>query len=126
MYGDEEIGKLKATRGKRHDYLAMNLDYNTPGEVHVEMAYYVKQMIKDFSVDVSKKTPVAQPWNENLFKVNEKSAKLDDKHAEEFHTMVVKGIFLCKQGIPDVKPAIELFAPKLRVQCKKIGRNWSE
>ena len=34
-YEDEDIGKLKATRGKIHDYLAMILDFSVPGEVKV-------------------------------------------------------------------------------------------
>ena len=41
-YGDPKIGKVKAHRGKRHDYLGMTLDYSTPGEVKVDMTDYVK------------------------------------------------------------------------------------
>ena len=36
-YGDDEIGKVKSTRGKRHDYLGMTLDYTTPGKVKIDM-----------------------------------------------------------------------------------------
>ena len=31
-YGDPKIGNVKAVRGKRHDYLAMILDYSEEGE----------------------------------------------------------------------------------------------
>jgi hypothetical protein len=34
-YGDPNIGQFKAVRGERHDYLAMNLDYQIPGVVKI-------------------------------------------------------------------------------------------
>jgi hypothetical protein len=33
MYGDPKLPPVKATRGKIHEYLAMKLDYSTPGVV---------------------------------------------------------------------------------------------
>ena len=41
-YGDDEIGRVTANRGTRHDYLGMYLDYGTPGQVTVDMKYYVE------------------------------------------------------------------------------------
>ena len=37
---------------------------------------------------------VTSPWNENLFKVQDKSPKLDQKMAELFHTVTAQGLFL--------------------------------
>jgi hypothetical protein len=54
-YGHASIGKIKATRGKRHNYLRMTLDYSTPGQVKIEMIYYIKSMIKDFPEDTGKR-----------------------------------------------------------------------
>ncbi len=36
-YGDEKIGRVKAVRGKVHDYLAMKLDYKNKGSVKINM-----------------------------------------------------------------------------------------
>jgi hypothetical protein len=47
-YANDNIGKIKAVIGKRHDYLAMTLDYKTPGVLKVDMTAYVKQMIDKF------------------------------------------------------------------------------
>ena len=46
LYGDDEISRVKATRGKKHDYLGMILDYNKDGEVHIDMKYYICNMIE--------------------------------------------------------------------------------
>ena len=34
---ESEYGKMKGSRGKRHDYLGMWLDYSIPGEVRISM-----------------------------------------------------------------------------------------
>ena len=38
---------MAISRGKRHDYLGMILDYSTKGEVHIDMQEYVKKMIEE-------------------------------------------------------------------------------
>ena len=37
----DEIGKIKVSRGKIHDYLGTTLDYRNPGEVNIDMAEYI-------------------------------------------------------------------------------------
>ena len=111
-YGDAEIGKVKAVRGKRHDYLAMILDYSFPGVVKVDMTNYVKQMVEDFPEQVQNST---YPWNENLFKVDSQSARLSSERAEQFHTFVAKGLFVCKRARQDIQPAIAFLASRVQL-----------
>ena len=42
-YGQER--EIAATRGKKHVYLGMLLDFSTPGEVKVDMTDYIQEMI---------------------------------------------------------------------------------
>jgi hypothetical protein len=91
MYGDIKIATVKATRGKFHDYLAMKLDFTTPGKVKIDMKDYVKGMIEDFPERVENST---YPWNDNLFKVDETATKLSKQKQELFHTFVAKRCFL--------------------------------
>ena len=60
-YGDEEIGKVKATRGKKHDYLAMTLDYSEKGKVKVDMRNYVKSMIEYFPTKLNENVVISTP-----------------------------------------------------------------
>jgi hypothetical protein len=94
-YGDKEIGMVKASRGKVHDYLAMKLDYNEKGKVKIDMTDYVEGMIEDFPIKLTEKDIAATPANDNLFK-KDNSKKLDTKRAEVFHTFVAKGLFILK------------------------------
>jgi hypothetical protein len=110
-YGDPKLATVKAVRGKKHDYLAMNLDYSIPGKLKVDMVNYIKSMVEEFpeEVLVSK-----YPWNENLFKVEEKGKKLDKEKQELFHTFVAKGLFACKSARPDIQPAIAFLCTRVK------------
>jgi hypothetical protein len=94
MYASDDIGEVKAVRGKRHDYLAMVLDFTIPGVLQIDMTDYVKSMVNEFPEKLTGNT--SGPWNEKLFKVDPTSKKLDTKRAKTFHTFVMKGMFLCK------------------------------
>jgi hypothetical protein len=109
-YGSDDIGHVEATRGPIHNYLAMQLDYSTPGILKVDMREYLKTMLDDFPYEIKGKQTV--PWNEKLFKVDE-SPKLDDAKRETFHSFVMKAMFICKRGRSDVQPAISFLASRV-------------
>lgn len=112
-YGDTKLGQVKAVRGKRHDYLGMVLDYGDPGQVKIDMTEYVKSMINDFPEEIDNKK-VNCPWNENLFKVDPKSPRLNKIKSEQFHTFVAKGLFASKRGRPDIQPAISFMTTRVK------------
>ena len=64
------------------------------------MTPYVKSMIEEFPDKLSGKTKT--PWNENPFKVDPTSKRLDTERAKMFHTFVMKGMFLFKRGRQDI------------------------
>ena len=82
-YGEPEIGEVKATKGDKHDYIGMILDYSTKGEVKVDMRYYVKNMLKEFPIKLKSTDTTMTPANENLFNVDN-SKNLDKKEQNSF------------------------------------------
>ena len=54
-----EHGKVKAHRGKVHDYLCMIFEYEDKGKVKVNMSSYVKNMLEDFPVELKKSQTAA-------------------------------------------------------------------
>ena len=108
------IGEVKVTRGKVQDYLGMKLDYSVPGQVSINMVDYVESMLSSFPQSELAGAKVASPWNENLFKVNEKSPKLSKEVAEQFHTTTAQGLFLCKRARPDISPAIAYLTTRVK------------
>ena len=90
-----EHGKVKAHRGKVHDYLGMIFEYEDKDKVKVDMSSYVKNMLEDFPVKLKKSQTAATPMGEGLYNLGQ-GRKLNKEDAEAFHTMVAKGLFVCK------------------------------
>jgi hypothetical protein len=57
---------------------------------------------------------VMTPAAEHLFQVNDEATKLEFKVAEEFHTTVAKGLFLCKRARPDLQPTIPFLCTRVQ------------
>jgi hypothetical protein len=103
MYFNIKSAPVKATRGNIHEYLAMKLDYSQEKINKINMVDNVKEMVNDFQEEISKSN---YPWNENLFKVDNKRPLLSKEKRELFHTFVAKGLFLCKRARLDIQLAI--------------------
>ena len=43
-----QIGEVKSSRGKKHNYLGMTLDYSVDGEVKVNLTNYINKMVTIF------------------------------------------------------------------------------
>ncbi len=119
-----KVTEVKPSRGKVHDYLAMKLNYETPGEVKVDMSDCVVKMVDEFPGELSKgvKTPAA----DHLMMVNPNALKLPPEKAEVFHTIVAKGLFLCKRARPDIQPTIAFLCTRVKEpdvdDWKKLSR----
>ena len=75
----------------------MIFEYEDEGKVKVNMSSYVKNMLDDFPVKLKKSqtAATATPAGEGLYNLGQ-GRKLSKKDAEAFHTMVAKGLFVCK------------------------------
>ena len=109
------VTKVTPSRGKKHDYLAIGLDYSTPGVVKIDMTGYVKSMVEDFKYpeELGNKVPKT-PAAAHLFEVRDNAEKLDAEKAEEFHHVVAKGLFLCKRARDDIQPTIAFLTTRVK------------
>ena len=116
MYEDEEITKIKPSRGKVHDYLGITLDYSIPGKVKLHMKDYIKNIFEEFPYmdQVHELRHVSTPAAEHLFTVNDKAEKLNSVMSEDFHTTVAKILFLCKRTRPDLQPTIPFLCTRVK------------
>jgi hypothetical protein len=64
-------------------------------------------------VKLGKKEVAKTPAGDNLFNLGT-GAKLDTKRSEIFHTIVVKGLFLCKRARPDIQQAILVLCTRVK------------
>jgi hypothetical protein len=63
IYGED----MRVSRGKKHDYLGMDLDYSVQGEVKVTMIDYLKRVITEFPEEIT--GTASSPAAERLFTV---------------------------------------------------------
>jgi hypothetical protein len=117
-YSSDKIGRVKAVRGKVHDYLGMKLDYSVPGKVSIDMTDYVKNMLEDFPEELSVQG-AQYPWSEKLFKVDETSPLLQSSKAEDFHTFVAKSLFVTKRSRIDIQPAVSFLSTRVRAPTEQ-------
>jgi hypothetical protein len=80
-------------------------------------------MIEESSMNLEKKDKPPTPATEKLFSVDEKSKPLDRAKAEEFHTIVAKGLFACKRARPDIHPAIAFLCTRVK---KPTEEDWQK
>jgi hypothetical protein len=111
MYGN--YGAVKATRGDRHDYLGMTLDFSQKGKVIVDMCDYVAAMIEDSLLELGPRDIAKTPAADDLFAIGD-GEKLDQARAELFHTIVGKGLFCCKRARPDIHPTTAVLCTRVR------------
>eukprot|EP00980_Cylindrotheca_fusiformis_P025029 scaffold12944_cov64-Cylindrotheca_fusiformis.AAC.1 len=96
-------GKVKATRGKIHDYLGMTYDFTEPGKVKIRMDDYIEKMLKEFPVQLKSTDIHSTPAGNNLFEKG--SGKLLEKQRQEaFHKSTAQGLFVSKRARPDIHP----------------------
>ena len=51
-------------------------------------------MIESFPLPKDLRQDAVSPASEHLYQVDDKASKIDSEHADIFHTIVVKGLFL--------------------------------
>ena len=85
------------------------------------MTTYVKHMIDKFPKILQGK--MRCPWNETLFKVDEKSNNLNKNQKKLFHTFVMKGMFLCKRARQDLLLGIVFLSTRV---WEPMENNWKK
>ena len=105
---------MHGSRGKRHDYLEMWIDYSIPGEMHISMEEYLRGVLDDFTEEITEtpETPAAS----KLFNVREDSEQelLDEARAQAFHHAVAKLLFTGTQCRKDAQTAIAFLTTRVR------------
>ena len=110
MYGKH--GPVKVVRGKVHEYLGMTFDFSVKGKVTVDMMEYMGSIVDECSERITTRVPT--PATDKLFNVDDQSKCLPKTMAEEFHTLVAKGLFACKRARPDIQMAIAFLCTRVK------------
>jgi hypothetical protein len=112
---EDGSGKMTVSRGKKHTYLGMQLDYETPGQVKVSMFGYIQEILDLFDEVAPKctgtKTSAAPS---DLFKVDPECTKLGPGQKDHYHSLTAKTLFATKRARPDTGTSISYLTTRVR------------
>ena len=94
-YLKDFYGKVKVSRGGKHDFLGMDLDFESvPGAMQVSMIPYLNVMFHEFPKEL--KGSAATPATKHLFKVRDpfKAKPLPEEKALAFHRTTAQLLFV--------------------------------
>ena len=118
-YGEHR--EVTATRGNKHDYLAMLLTFNG-GKLTVDMTAYIQKMLDEFPIKFKENENQITPAGTDMFSGDD-SKRLGDEEREAFHKTTAQGLFVSKRGRPDIHPIISVLCTRVNNQEGTIGTN---
>jgi len=92
--------ELTITRGNKHTYVGMDLEFPGDGTIKVNQKPHLKDALDSFP-DLLDKI-VTSPAAEHIFTVNEECEKLPEAQRELLHKIVAKLLFVSTRGRPDI------------------------
>ena len=96
----EEFQWITMDVGEQHSYLGMQLQFYDR-YLTVDMIHFIEKMLVDINQLIHYKIPATK----NIFSVDETANALSEKERKEFHTLVVKILFLSKRAWPEISAA---------------------
>ena len=116
---EEEVGKITVTTGNEHNFLGMNIKFNTNGTVTIDMQEYVKETLTDFPDKLRKS--VTSPARPDLFYVDNTSPMLTQERSDIFHSIVMKLMWISQRCRLDIATAIAFLCTRV---SKSTQQDW--
>jgi hypothetical protein len=123
-----EYGKetpLTVSRGTKHEYIGMTIDWTTSKKVVFSMFDLVQTIIEQLPKNVST-GPDVTPAANHLFQVKENGEKLSSEDADLFHRLTAQLLYLGKRARPDLQTAVAFLTTRVQSpdmdDLRKLGR----
>ena len=105
----DRYGGVTVKTGQVHDFLGINWDFRTPGEVSLSMEGYISNILNKYDVSKEAMTPVT----EMLFRSNKSCPKLSHRLQQTFHSCVMELHYLAKRIRGDILTAVSFCATRV-------------
>lgn len=107
----EKYKEVTVCKESVQEYLGMVLDFSVKHQVQIDMSTYTNSILQDYSIE----TNAATPAENFLFTQRQDSPLLDRERASQFHSGVMRLMFLAKRVRIDILTAVVYLSS--RVQC---------
>ena len=106
-----KVGEMTVSRGKKHDYLGMTLDFSEDGKCIVDMEEYLDEILSGLPEEMNGVTTI--PASDHLFKTRNNAPKLSKTRAVLFHCVTAQLLFVAQRGRPDLRTAISFLTKQV-------------
>ena len=107
---EERFGKMVVTRGEKHNFVGMDIEFKDNGTVEILMKEYIKECFVAFGEKVDK--VVNTPAKHSLFVVDE-SVDLNEERRDVFHHIVAKLLYVSKRARVDIDLAVSFLCTRV-------------
>ena len=114
---EERFGKMAVTRGSKHVFLGMNIEFKPNGTVDIDTIDYIKEAIDEFGDKCLPRPPT--PAGPNILSVDPSSPRLDARRADIFHSIVAKMLWVRPRSRLDIAFTISFM-------CTRVGCSTEE
>ena len=118
---ESRFGKMTITKGNKHTFVGMDIEYNDDGTVSISMNDYIEECIEVFGKSFN--GGATSPAKRNLFEIDEHSKKLSEKKSILFHHIVAKLLFVSKRARLDINLTISFLCSRVD---KSTHEDWSK
>ena len=114
---ESNFGKMTVTRGPRHAFLGMQIEYHGDGTASIHMPLYIQEAIDESGLQVSTSSP--SPCSGTLLKIDPDSPALGRKRAQTFHSVVAKLIYVGTRARTDILLALAFLWSRVSALTKQ-------
>ncbi len=106
--------KLMMHTGMKHEYLGMNFEFKTSGDLQVSMVRYLKDVIMGFPELIVGKA--AMPAGDRLFNIQDKkdARPLEEERANAFHHTKAQLLFMATRACWDIQTAVAFLTTRVK------------
>ena len=108
-------GELNVTRGKRHEFLGLLLDFSQDGVVIIKAPRLIGEILKDFEVSGTSRVPAGV----GLFEIDEDSPLLSEAQRRKFHGGVQKLLYIASKCRLDISVAVSFLTTRVTIATEQ-------
>jgi hypothetical protein len=108
---EERYGKMTITRGNKHNYIGMDIEFTGDGEVQILMKDYIVEALEMFPEDCT--GHVTTPAANLLFTVDPSATRLSEEKRTLLHSITAKLLFVSKRARPDAQVPISFLTGRV-------------
>ena len=113
----EHFVNLTVSRGKKHKFLVMDIEFLSDGKLSLFVKYYIEKSIDLFGEKLS--TKVSLPAKKGLQNIYEISTRIEKKDTYIFHFIVAILLWVEKRGRPNIEPVILFLCTRVTKSTKE-------